>query len=91
MFSYAQNKKKDPKPTVEKGDNLIPVTVKSTKHRKPPPPPPPILTKDGKPLPPPKVEKVRFAPPKIVKDAPKYAPKEKPVKPDAPPPADFRG
>ena len=125
-FSHAQTKKKEPKPMVEEGADAIPVTVRSTKHRKSPPPPPkmervrfapPKIVKDGKmapppppeppakaeiqfdkdgkqlppPPPPPKVEKVRFAPPKIVKDAPAHSTKEKPVKPDAPPAADFKG
>ncbi|MCW3116450.1 MAG: hypothetical protein JWM28_532 [Chitinophagaceae bacterium] len=133
MFSYAQNRKKESKPTVEKGDDLIPVTVKSSKKHRKPPPPPPKVGKDGKLLPHPKVEMVKFAPPRIVKDkqnvppppppkrgAVKFAPPkivkdkqnvppppkndithfkapktkvkaEKPVKPEAPPPTDFRG
>jgi hypothetical protein len=103
MFSYAQNKKKEAKPTVENGPDAIPVVVKSSKKRpKLPPPPPPILGKDGKPLPPPKVELKHFKAAPKVEDVkvkmppPPLPPKgkakgEKPVKPEAPPPADFRG
>ena len=88
LFSHSQENKKLPppppakpvKPTVLIGPDAIPVTVKSSKkpHWKIPPPPPP------------KVEAVKFTPPKIVKDiekapAPPAKPKTIPVKPDAPP------
>jgi hypothetical protein len=106
LFAHSQNKKKTNKPTVENGLDAIPVTVQSHKkahHRKPPPPPqivrdkmppppPPLPDKDGKPLPPPKVEITKFAPPKIVKDKmpppppPAKHTKAKPSAPDAPPP-----
>jgi len=100
IFSHAQDKKKiPPKPVVENGDDAIPVTVTSTKkaHKIPPPPPPPRITKNGKPLVPPKVEAAKFAPPKIVKDGIKPPPPPPvpakptrtklipPVKPDVPP------
>ncbi len=101
LFARSQDKKKaQTNPTVENGADAIPVTVQSTKkgYRKPPPPQPPLLIKDGKPFPPPKMEVLRFAPPKIVKDMPKPPPQHKPTKtillkpltPDTPPPADNR-
>ena len=87
VFSHSQDSKKTPppppvkpaKPTVLIGDDAIPVTVKSSKkgHWKVPPPPP-------------KVQAVRFKPPKIVKDIEKAPPPppaktKAPIKPDAPP------
>ncbi len=93
IFSHAQDKKKlqNKKPTVENGDDAIPVTVTSTKkaHRLPPPPPRP-LGKDGRPLPPHKIDVVKFAPPKIVKDKPAPPPPilAKGGKPLPPPKAD---
>jgi len=101
LFARSQNTKKaQTKPTLENGADAIAVTVQSTKksHRKPQPPPPPLLIKDGKPLPPLKVEVLKFSSPKIVKDAPKPPPPHKPAKtiplkpltPDTPPPADNR-
>ena len=104
IFSHAQNKPKTPKPTIVTESEDIPVIVKSHKkaNKLKPPPPPPVMRKDGKPLAPPKVEAVKFTPPKIVKDAEKPIPppppparpaktkSEKPVQPDAPPPADLR-
>jgi hypothetical protein len=103
MFSNAQNKKKESRPTVLPGNEMPPVSVTSSKKYRKPPPPPPLLGRDGKPLPPPKVEMVRFAAPvlksedmKVKMPPPPAPPKEKlkadkPVKPNAPPPADFRG
>ncbi|MES2329487.1 MAG: hypothetical protein V4539_07790 [Bacteroidota bacterium] len=67
VFSHAQSKKEVPKPPVIVD---IPVTVKSSKHRKPPPPPKP-----------PKGEKVKFAPPRIVKDKQNAPPPPPPLKP----------
>ena len=73
IFSHAQDTKKNPppppppakpaKPAVIMGDDAIPVTVKNSKkgHWKVPPPPP-------------KVEAVKFTPPKIVKDVEKAPP-----------------
>ncbi|MEO7531189.1 MAG: hypothetical protein ABIS69_07250 [Sediminibacterium sp.] len=63
---------------------------------------PPRIVKDKnkvQPPPPPKVAMVTFAPPRIIKDKPNLPPpppvpkqhKEKPVKPDAPPAADYKG
>ncbi len=106
VFSNAQDKKKNTaKPKVENGADAIPVVVKSNKkaHKVPPPPPPPVVARDRKPLPPPKVEVVKFTPPKIVKDAEKPLPPPpppakpakaktgKPVTPDMPPMPDDRG
>ncbi len=83
VFSHAQDSKKTPppppppakpaKPAVIMGDDAIPVTVKSSKkgHWKVPPPPP-------------KVEAVRFTPPKIVKDIEKAPPPPPPAKPKSP-------
>ena len=102
LFARSQNTKKaQTKPTLENGADAIAVTVQSTKksHRKPPPPPqPPLFIKNGKPFPPPKMEVLKFTPPKMAKDAPKPPPPHKPTKtsplkpltPDAPPPADNR-
>jgi hypothetical protein len=90
IFSHAQDKKARPsKPAVEEGADPIPVTVTSKKrHSKPiaiqqydkdgnllPPPPPP-----------PKIERARFAPPKIVKDdqAPPLPPKQDKARFDPP-------
>ena len=88
FFSHSQDSKKTPppppspakpaKPIILNGEDAIPVIVKSSKkaHWKAPPPPP-------------KVEAVKFTPPKIVKDVEKVpAPPVKPkilIKPDAPP------
>ncbi len=83
VFSHAQDKKKASKPTIVNEPEDIPVSVRSTKkvkHLKPPPPPP-MFDKEGKPLPPPKVERVKFAPPKIVKDKPNLPPPPPPAKP----------
>ena len=104
VFSHAQNKPKAPKPTIVTEPEEIPVIVKSHKKatKLKPPPPPPLIVRDGKPSPPPKVEVVKFTPPKIVKDAEKPIPpppppakpvktkSDKPAQPDAPPPADLR-
>ena len=98
IFARPQHKKKvTSKPRVENGLDAIPVTVKSNKksHRKPPPPPPPLFDKDGKPLPLPKVEAVKFGLPKIKKDGKKPPPPpakptktepSQPIPPDTPPP-----
>ncbi len=87
MISSTKHHKPPPPPARPDIDPLSPPKVKVAHFK------PPVIVKDEKrvPPPPPKVEKVRFAPPKIVKDAPTHASKEKPVKPDAPPAADFRG
>lgn len=83
LFAKAQDKKKNQsKPTVENGADAIPVIVKSNKkarHPKPPPPPP-MIVKDGKVAAPPKVEVIKFVPPKMRKDVEK-APPPPPVKP----------
>jgi len=91
LFASPQDKKKTTaNPTVENGPDVMPFTVTSKKkaHRQPPPPPPVMIHKDGKPLPPPKVEAVKFSPPKIVKDAPKPPPPPpaKPTKTEPPQP-----
>ena len=82
VFSHAQDKKKASKPTIVNEPEDIPVSVKSTKkaHNLKPPPPPPQFDKEGKPLPPPKVEVVKFTPPKIVKDKPNLPPPPPPKK-----------
>jgi len=87
ISSKKHHKPPPPPPPLDKYGKPLPPPKVEVVHFKPP-----VIVKDEKTAPPPpKIEKTRFAPPKIVKDAPKHTSKEKPVKPDAPPVADFRG
>jgi hypothetical protein len=82
VFSQAQDKKKVTKPTIVNEPEEIPVSVTSSKKAKhlKPPPPPPKFDKQGKPMPPTKIEEVKFTPPKIEKDKQPLPPPPPPVK-----------